>query len=200
MTTLEPCYGSLRYSQLIPILYPKWRLRVYVGLNSSSPRVLKILVTKLENTGIEIIYLGNKTVSRLAPSLWRYLVADDMSVERFIVRDANTRPSERELAALEDWLQHDSAFYCIRDHPSHAIKSLYPGLVGGMPALLRKVTGTTFRMLMKGFRSEDKFLQEAIWPKVEKHALCHDSVSCKFWRGSLPFPILRSESEFVGQH
>jgi len=29
---------------------------------------------------------------------------------------------------------------------------------------------------------------------------CHDSVSCTRWPGSLAFPVLRRENEFVGQH
>jgi len=56
---------------------------VYVAGNSTgAPRVLRILTRKLEISGVEIVRLGNKTVSRLNPSLWRYLVADDMTVNR----------------------------------------------------------------------------------------------------------------------
>ena len=139
---IDTLYGTLRYSQLIPILFPKWRLRVYVAdSDAGEPRVLKILLKKLEFSGVEIIRLGNKTTSRLDPSLWRYLIADDMTVKRFIVRDGNTRPSEREAAALDDWSLYDAPFFCIRDHPVHARQSLVPGLVGGMPSSLRNITG-----------------------------------------------------------
>lgn len=193
-------YGSLRYSQLVPILFPKWRLRVYVAGNGTESRMLKILVKKMENSGVEVVRLRNKTSSRLPPSLWKYLIADDTSVKRFVVRDAMMRPSEREAAALEDWLQHEAPFYCIRDHPTHATQPLVSGLTGGMPLLLRNTTGISLRKLMKGYKSEADFLRNSLWPRVKAFTFSHDSVSCTQWPGSHPFPVLRQENEFVGQH
>lgn len=193
-------YGSLRYSQLLPILFPKWRLRVYVAGNVSESQMLRIFVKKLESSGVEVVKLSNKTSSQIPPSLWKYLIADDASVKRFIVRDATMRPTEREASALEDWLLHKAAFYSIRDHPIHASYSLVPGLVGGDPQLLRNASNVSFRRLMKGYHSEKAFLNQCVWPLVKNITFSHDSVSCTLWRGSHPFPILRQESEFVGQH
>jgi len=30
--------------------------------------------------------------------------------------------------------------------------------------------------------------------------MCHDSVSCSSWHGAYPYPVLRHDNEFVGQH
>jgi hypothetical protein len=104
---IDKLYGALRYSQLVPVVFPRWRLRVYVSktaLNGTgSTRLLQILVRKLENSGVEVLRVRGLTESRVPPSLWSYLVADDVNVDRFIVRESDMRPTERESAALDDW-------------------------------------------------------------------------------------------------
>ena len=166
-------YGALRYSQLVPVLLPKWRLRVYVSataLNStSSSRVFRILIRKLENSGVEIMRVRGLTAERVPPVLWSYLVADDLDVDRFIVRESDMRPTEREMIALEDWMSMTltKPLYCIRDHPTHAVQELMPGLIGGIPRALLNATGTKFRMLMRGYKVPSEFLKNAIWPLLK---------------------------------
>jgi len=167
-------YGALRYSQLVPVVFPKWRLRVYVSaaaLNNTSSRVLRILIRKLENSGVEVLRVRGLTAERVPPILWSYLVADDLDVDRFIVRDSDMRPTERELAALDDWMNLTVAastpLYCIRDHPTHAVHELVPGLIGGIPRALHNATGTTFRKLMRGHKTTSDYLKMAIWPLLK---------------------------------
>jgi len=171
---IDKLYGALRYSQLVPIVFPRWRLRVYVSsvaLNDTgSHRVLRILVKKLEYSGVEVFRVRGLTAARIPAELWAYLVADDSEVDRFVVRNSDTRPSDREAAALDDWLQANltvKALYCIRDHPLHAVQSVVPGLVGGVPRLLRNTTGTTFHKLMRGHKSVVGFLHDTIWPLLK---------------------------------
>jgi len=171
---LDKLYGALRYSQLVPVVFPRWRLRVYasaVALNSTdSHRVLRILVRKLENSGVEVFRVRGLTAARIPPELWAYLVADDSEVDRFIVRNSDTRPSDREAAALDDWLLTNwtvKPLFCIRDHPLHAAQSLIPGLVGGVPRLLRNATVTSFHKLMRGHMSAVGFLQTTVWPLLK---------------------------------
>ena len=52
--------------------------------------------------------------------LWRFLVASDASVDRYVVRDADSRVSAREKAAVDAWARSGLAFHVMRDHPSHA--------------------------------------------------------------------------------
>jgi len=171
---IDKLYGALRYSQLVPVIFPRWRLRVYApsaALNATgSNHVLKILVKKLENSGVEVFKVRGLTAVWVPPELWAYFVADDSEVDRFIVRNSNTRPSDREAAALDDWLQTNwtvRALYCIRDHPLHAAQSLVPGLVGGVPRLLRNATGSSFRKLVRGHKSVAGFLHSTIWPLLK---------------------------------
>ena len=171
---IDKLYGALRYSQLVPIVFPRWRLRIYTSsaaLNTTnSHHVLRILVKKLKNSGVEVFKVRGQTAEHLPSELWPYLVADDAEVDRFIVRNSDTRPSDREAAALDDWLMTNGtvkALYCIRDHPLHAVQPLVPGLVGGVPRLLRNASGTTFRKLMRGHKSVVGFLHTTVWPLLK---------------------------------
>ncbi|ELU12342.1 hypothetical protein CAPTEDRAFT_189487 [Capitella teleta] len=201
-TNIDLLYGALRYSQLVPIIFPAWRLRVYVEDYKDKPNypnVLRIIVRKLENSGVEVIKLGANVTSILHPSLWRYLIADDLDVNYFIVRDANTRPSEREAAALEAWLQKRKMFYCVRDYPTHSAQGLIPSLVGGIPVQLKEYFKEPWLKIMASFKSDLEFLRTYLWPKIKSKLYCHDSVSCTQWPGAEAFPILRKENEFIGQ-
>lgn len=135
--------------------------------------------------------------------MWRFLVADDLSVDRFIVRDADSRLTERDAAAVRAWVASGKPFNCIRDHPSHAQYAVSGGMWGGKPAALKYILRKSWRELMKG--SGDRYLQDMtfliqiIWPKVEAHAYCSDSVSCDQWPNAHPFPVPRYGYDTVGQ-
>ncbi|KAK2144348.1 hypothetical protein LSH36_766g03157 [Paralvinella palmiformis] len=200
---IDKLYGAMRYAQLAAVLYPNWRMRFYTRNftihDMNVPKVLRIVVRKLELSGSEIIRLDDDFTSTVPPSLWHYLISDDLNVDTFIVRDTDMRPSEREAVILDDWLKSKSAWYCMRDHPRHAPVALVPALVGGSPMLLKPLFSQSWKTMMFGYNSDVQFLNEVIWPVVKKDSLCHDSVSCAAWPYSIPFPVLRKENDFVGQ-
>ena len=94
---MDHLYGALRYSQLVPILYPNWRVRIYVdrleattNLNKTkSSKFFAQLVKKLEYVDVEVIKLETSVTSVLPASMWAYHVADDELVDRFIIRDSH---------------------------------------------------------------------------------------------------------------
>ena len=57
----------------------------------------------------------------VAPMLWRFLVADNTSIDYFIVRDVDSRLNVRESFAVQDWITNhkEASIHCMRDHPSH---------------------------------------------------------------------------------
>ena len=135
--------------------------------------------------------------------MWRFLVADDLHLDRFIVRDTDSRLTQRDAAAVHAWVKSGKAFHCIRDHPSHAYYAISGGMWGGKPQELNNILRTSWREMMNGSRAdylEDmKFLNSVIWPKVQNDAYCSDSVSCLKYPASHPFPVPRHEYEHVGQ-
>ena len=202
--SLARLYGSLRYAQLVPVMFPGWRVRVYVGRRrTNSTGAVEIIARKLANMDAEVVQLDANVTRQVAPPLWRFLIADDAaSVDRFLIRSADTRPSDREAAVLDDWLTGGvttPALHCVRDHPNHTAVALTPSLIGGVPAQLRPLFSRPWRELMVGYASAERFLSAVVWPHARLHSLCHDSVSCQRWPGARPFPVLRQRSEFVGR-
>jgi len=49
------------------------------------------------------------------------------------------------------------------------------------------------------YNDDMAFLNRRIWPQVKTVAFCHDSVSCRKFPASFPFPVERQSSEHVGQ-
>jgi len=201
-------YGALRNAQLLPVYFPGWTLRFYIerphtdDTTMYSPVPPRIL-SKLSIMGSEIVYVDAER-SHIPPMMWRFLTADDMSVDIFIVRDSDCRLNDRDFAVVSDWLRTDYAFHCIRDHPSHVGYSLLGGLWGARPRQLRSFVSVPWRDMMMGYRTDYvqdmQFLANAIWPLVQANAAyCHDSVSCLDWTGAHPFPVPRIGTEHLGQ-
>lgn len=200
-------FGALRNAQLVPVHFPGWTLRIYVEKPRDDdttvfPPVPKRILSKLVDLGAEVIRV-DVSRSHIPPMMWRFLVADDMSVDYFIVRDSDCRVQDRDYTVVAEWMASKTAFHCVRDHPSHAQYPILGGLWGGIPRKLREILPIPWQDLMMGLRSDYSqdmsFLASAIWPKVQSFAFCHDSVSCKSWLNSHPFPVARLGTEHLGQ-
>jgi len=220
-------WGALRNAQLVPVHLPDWTLRVYVAADPAPPllAVSPRIINKLRLLGVEIARVsatGNSTAAAAAAAAaknWRLLAADDRRLDYFLVRDADTRLSEREAAAVRDWtstvakLAEDNrgashaaagALHCVRDHPKHADRPLVDGLWGGRPRALQQLLRQNISTMMIGAvsnasssssanRSVDvmtSLLIEALWPRVGNFSYCYDSVSpCDRWTGSRRRPF-----------
>ena len=197
--------GAMRNAELIQRNFPGWTLRIYTEMPSDEPKfglVPQDMINLLRSAGADIQYMVTK-YDPIPPMMWRFLVADDPAVERFIIRDADARLTERDAAAVQAWIESGEAFNCIRDHPSHAGYAISGGLWGGWTPKMRRLIRHTWREMMlwqrKSYLEDMNFLNNKIWPMVEKHAYCSDSVSCDKWPGSHPFPVARYGYEHVGQ-
>ncbi len=196
--------GAMRNAQLIKRVFPGWTLRIYTETPSNSRfgAIPTNVVHDLRNEGVEFYFMQPQE-GFIPPMMWRFLVADDTWVDRFIVRDADARLTSRDAAMVYEWIQAGAPFMCIRDHPSHAGFAVSGGLWGGRPTSLRDILRRSWRDLMWGVRDsylEDmNFLNHVIWPKLRNHSYCVDTVSCQHWTGAHPFRMKRRGYEHVGQ-
>jgi tetratricopeptide (TPR) repeat protein len=186
--------GALRNVLLAPDLFPGWTLRMYVDAT-----VPEELLEVFRAKGVELVVepTGQSMRERLA---WRFKVADDPSVSRFLIRDVDSVFSLREALAVEDWLQSGKAFHVMRDWWTHTdliLAGMWGGMAGVLPGIMR---------LLKGYvsphaetRNVDQwFLRDCIWPYVRTDCLVHDRYfDCP---GSLRWPGPAPQPEFhVGQ-
>jgi len=113
--------GAVRNAQLAPVLFPGWRLRFYCAPRHSRLSVPDHVLSKLRALGAEVVHVDDRVAATLAPMIWRFMVADDDTSEVFMIRDVDSRFSQREAEAVHAWLSltPPSTFHCMRDHPWH---------------------------------------------------------------------------------
>jgi hypothetical protein len=210
-------WGAIRNAQLLPVIFPGWTLRVYVPENDdkySSLTVPPRVIQCLKRLGVQIIYVDPSKLGAIPPRWWCYLVADDMSVDYFLIRDADSRLSERDAVAVNKWIESGSAVHCIRDQPSHATHAVVDGLWGGKPKEIHKIANSYVHSLLFKFfghgnpsssvelkdvansssvisninTTDATFLVDVLWPRIVNASICHDSVSGRNWTRTVSYP------------
>lgn len=168
-----------------PHLFPAWTIRVYI--DKSVPHDV---VGQLRRNGADLV---DKTSESEAPFytrlLWRFEVANDSTVRRFLVRDADSLLSVKERVAVDAWLPSDAYFHVMRDFYTHTDLML-AGMWGGVANILpdlKKLRHAYRSSKMQGRTADQRFLSDMVWPTVSQSCVIHDSVftGCL---GSVPFP------------
>tara|TARA_R100001163_G_C4996958_1_gene147528 strand:+ start:10 stop:669 length:660 start_codon:yes stop_codon:yes gene_type:complete len=180
-------YGSLRNAELAKVVYPGWKCRFYVAASVPFP-----IISQLKAMDhVEVVH--KPSFGDWKAMFWRFEPASEPSVDVMISRDADSRLSTREKAAVDEWLSSDKGFHIMRDHPWHKFPVL-----GGMWGIKKDVL-PNMKELISGFSQEDqygtdyKFFAEII-PLLGDNIITHD----EFFTGN-PFPHQRDKYEFVGQ-
>jgi len=185
--------GAIKNARLAPEIYPGWICRFY--LDESVPEAIRAELAALPH--VEIVMLPGR--AGYEASLWRFRAAAD---EHAIVaaRDADSRLSRRERAAVEAWLASDRDFHLMRDHPRHH-EDVMGGLWGVRNGLLADIEILIGDYLGRLAPSEiahgvdQRFLAGVVYPRVRDRALEHDEIF-----GGEPFPTPReSEVDYVGR-
>lgn len=99
-------------------LLPSWEVRIYYSRNN----ILDGYEQKLRSLGANMVdisdlKIGKKTSSEF-PYFWRFLAFfEDTPV---IVRDLDSRLSNREIQYINGWINSKKDYFIIRDHPWHS--------------------------------------------------------------------------------
>ena len=157
------------------------------------------ILEKLRKEGCELIKMHDIT-GGIAGMFWRFLPASDPDVDRFIVRDTDSRLNARERYAVEDWILSRKALHSIRDHPNHD-RGLNGGMWGGTKAAVPEMDRLVRAWSSRGHYGADlDFLNQRVWPAKKGNSYSTDSYTCHKWPNSHPFPVQRNaDFEHVGQ-
>ena len=186
--------GMLQNVQLAPTWFPGWDVRVYV--DSTVPPVV---LAQLRELSAEIVPCDLQ--GDIAGMFCRFFVADDATVDRYIIRDSDSRLSGRDRLAVEEWIESGKGVHALRDHPGHGSHHLNGGMWGGVKGAIKDLRGQALAFGKFKLKWADMdFLDKVIWPQVKDNTLAHDSYTCEKFPGSRPFPTRRNiDFEFVGQ-
>jgi hypothetical protein len=164
------CEGALRNLELAPVYYPGWRCRIYID-----ETVPQFYQKQLIAGGAEIIKVTKKSLGPMYGKYWRYWVAGDNQVDRFIVRDIDSRLNPRERAAVDEWIASGKSFHLMRDIIYHSRYRALGGMWGGIGGKLPLVADLTDRWgLYDQHGQSDRFVSEVLFPFMKDDYICHD--------------------------
>jgi len=179
----DPVYthGAIVNAQIAPHIYGSWRCRFYCDDSVPTP-----ILDELRRLGSEVQMITDPALVGLKP-LWRFLVSDDETVDRFICRDADSRLNAQEAVAVDDWIMSGLPFHVMRDHPYH-MEVILAGMWGGIARVLPNVRQQVDVAMSYNSNkwNDQEFLRDVIWPLIRDHAKVHDSYFR--FRGADDFP------------
>ena len=201
------CYtdGAIRAVKENAIHFPDWKVRFYLDVKVD-PKVIKIL----EGMDCEIKMKDDEGKGGLG-LFWRFApMYDDPDIERFMVRDTDSVPSPREVAAVNEWIDSGEPFHIMRDNKSHGVPILggtwaaIPGCVDNFRELMEqymlglKPHGEGYNPRGSLHGTDQMFLGEKIWHLIKNRHMAHDE-NFQFSGRERPFPVENENGMFIGQ-
>lgn len=186
--------GAIKNAELIHSIYPGWVARFYVD-HTVPNQVTKALVER----GAEIVVVDCPSLGPQYGRYWRFWVAGERGIDRFIVRDVDSWLNTREAAATQDWIASGRSFHVMRDSYWHS-KSALGGMWGAIGYALPNIRELTDRWGKYSIVGEcDQFVSEIVFPLMAGDYLAHDSYS--HFADASPFPPHdpMSGTSFVGE-
>lgn len=178
--------GAIKNAELAKTIYPDWTCRYYVG--SCVP---ENIINKLsEFSHVELIKMN--VTGSWNSMFWRFYSISDPNVDIMLSRDCDSRLSLREKECVDRFINSDSMFHSMLDHPFHG------GIMGGMWGAKKGILGNMKEMIdcwskTDAWQTDQSFLNTIIRPLVENTILVHDSINLK------NFPSKREDYRFVGE-
>jgi hypothetical protein len=211
----KPMYwiGALKNIELANKYFPGWISRFYIDKNCKQE-----LINTIKGNNVEVVIVDPKTLNDTSNGqpntfqgmFWRFWAAEDVDVDVFISRDCDSRISEREISAVNEWLSSDKLFHIMRDHPYHTSRILGGmwGCRGGIMTGKSNPRNINISNLISkwtiskngnyAFGVDQDFLSKVIYPIVVNYSMEHSEFNLKFEGEIRPFPTIRNNYEYVG--
>ena len=185
------CEVAISNVQLAKEIYPEWTCRFYV--DDSVPQNI---IDRLTQHGAQIVDMRD---SKLLGFFWRFLVIEDPTVKRFLIRDADSLLGYRERSAVDEWIASDKWFHVMRDFYSHT-ELILAGMWGGCTGVFTQLSeqmGQFIAVHTQNIQREldQEYLRQCIWPTIQHSLLSHDSQQFDVEAKAFPPPQQLTEHE-----
>jgi hypothetical protein len=163
-------YGAMINLVLARTIYPGWRCRYYIDATVPAACAAFLRDNGADVRNIEDEYPG-------VGMFQRFLVMNDATVGRFLVRDCDARLSVDEADLVRQWIDSGQPFHAVRDHVMHnelMIGCLWAGRTDcgiDIVDLMRRYF--TFGPTAK-YGYDQRMLGQMLWPLIRQHCLVHD--------------------------
>lgn len=191
------CVGAIKNAKIIKQKFPDFECWFYVHSETVPDKTIEQLKSMLN---VKIIYKSGD-LNTEKPMMWRFESIDNPEVEIMMSRDTDTRIWEREILAVNEWLQSDKLFHIMRDHPHHG-----DHIPGGMFGTKKIPEILSWKDLINNFKQtgnrqyDQNFLRDLIYPIIKNNSIIHSSFH-KWEPHAKPFPIpYNNEYNFVGEY
>tara|TARA_R110002012_G_scaffold163730_1_gene326129 strand:+ start:1533 stop:2198 length:666 start_codon:yes stop_codon:yes gene_type:complete len=186
----NPIYtiGAIKNAELALELFPDWICRFYIG--KSTPQDIIDKLNNFSNT--ENIIMDEE--GNWEGMFWRFLPASETDVQIMLSRDCDSRLSQREKSAIDEWLNSDKDFHIMRDHPYHQT-AILGGMWGARNSVIKDIS-KWINEHSKGdyWQVDQEFLRDVVYPKIKDNSFTHDEFFVKY-----NFPTKRENLFFIGQ-
>lgn len=151
--------GAIRNSELMPKIYPGWQMHLWY-----SETVPGGALEHLASAGVRLHPMNGKHPQQM---FYRFLIHDEPNVERYLIRDCDSRISEVERGCVAEWIDQQTVLHTIHDHPYHQRL-----IMGGLWGLWRAKSDLGSMSDLIGswsqvncYGQDEAFLAEAVWPR-----------------------------------
>lgn len=193
--------GMQRNLELAKEIYPDWQVKIY--FNDTVP------LEFIESIDGKAQLIEVRSDYSIPGMMWRFYPNNDPDVERFIIRDADSRLSLREREAVDEWVESGRRLHVMRDHIHHGNNITTLPVMGGMIGLVCDINFNMGAEILTYARGNDLFkrlvdmyfLRDVIYPRYKNDMLIHSSIAENF-EGETdirPFPSPMKDYRFVGE-
>jgi len=189
----DPKYviGAIKNATIIKELGPAWQAVFYLA-----PEISDEIESELVKSGA----LVKRWASNWHKNgmFWRFSAINDFEFDFTIIRDVDSRISERELSCLNEWFKSGKTLSVIRDHPHHNAL-----ILGGLWGVSSKVKQSNINWKNSEKFSVDHgqdqvFLKKEVYPILKKSMYLNDAFF-SMPRSKCRFPTNRNGLEYVGE-
>jgi len=164
------CEGLVRNLEAIAIHYPRFETHIYAG-NDVPEEYLR----RYESFPLTTIHRLPFTGGRL--TFHRFFAIDLPGVQLMIVRDADSRLTERDRWCMDDFIASGWNIYCVRDHKHHT-REIMAGLWG-----MRRIPGFSMGKAyiefaptchdIDAYQADQDFLRNTLYRKFKDDTLVY---------------------------
>lgn len=183
--------GALRNAELIQGLGSDWRSVFYLGADISEKVKSELSLRGAQIRNWDQAWHENGM-------FWRFTAIQEFEFDFLIFRDVDSRISDRELEALDQWINSGKTLHIMRDHPHH--NALILGGMWGVTSAIKRTDVDWKSAELYGVQhgQDQIFLDRAVYPYLKRSMHVNDEFF-SLPRRKFRFPSERIGSEYVGE-